>query len=237
MISEYYEKLIIEDKARNNVFNVSTAVSNLVVGRARHLIINSIHVHPLIKTYVIELPETSGTTIDEAIQSLFDESAVFTISFTSNNDNYNVSFKNRLSVNTSAYQKGAERGTLITATSILDFKEDVFFKFTGENINIEVSEIRALMNGAGTTTGAAEYTKNGNPSGFDNPIILKNLGTNFITNPGGDQTNPTTGVYNFYDLTIPKIGNGLTGNKMYDTLGNDANITIPLININYLEIY
>jgi len=168
---------------------------------------------------------------------MYNNSAVFTITFTSNNDTYNITFKNKIIINTSAYQNLSGRGTLICATSQLDFSEDVFFKFTGEAITIETSEIRDLLDSAAITTGPANFTKNSNPSGFNDPVIITQAGANFVVNPLGPQTNPAPGQFNFNDFVIPKVGTGIGGNKMLDTLGPDANITIPLININYLEIF
>jgi hypothetical protein len=168
--------------------------------------------------------------------SIYLNASIFTLSIYSENDTYNVTFKNVINTNVTAFSGGGG-GFIVTANSTLNFEENVFFKFTGENVTFEISEIGSSFNGVGQTTGSANFnSKQGNPQGFDNPVILSNNGVNVATKPLGQQTVATPGQANFYDFIVPKIGNGLTGNKLNDVTGANANITLPIININLIEL-
>ena len=235
MISQYFEQKILDGTAKNRVLNLSNAVNNYAVGRAKTVIINKIHVQPIISTFYT-LTALDPAQVEAAIKAIYLNASIFTLSIYSENDTYNVTFKNVINTNVTAFSGGGG-GFIVTANSTLNFEENVFFKFTGENVTFEISEIGSSFNGVGQTTGSANFnSKQGNPQGFDNPVILSNNGVNVATKPLGQQTAATPGQANFYDFIVPKIGNGLTGNKLNDVTGANANITLPIININLIEL-
>jgi len=236
MISQEFEKLIIQGKAINRVLNVATAVSKYNTGRSRSVIVNALHVQPLIQTFTIDLPNGTPADAEQAVRDMFTDSAIFTLTAYDNEHEYNITFKNRLNVDVCAYQTQAARGFLVTATSILDFKEDIFWLFNGEQISFEISEIRNTLNGAATTSASTNYTsKRPNPSGFNDPIIdAINAAGNVIYPLQIGQIAPGAQPQ-YQELVIAKNGTGLTGNKMSDVPTANANITQPVININLIE--
>jgi hypothetical protein len=235
MISQYFEQKILEGTAKNRVLNLSNAVNNYAVGRAKTVIVNKIHVQPIISTFYT-LTTQDPAEVEAAIKAIYLNASIFTLSIYSENDTYNVTFKNVINTNVTAFT-GSGGGFIVTANSTLNFEENVFFKLTGENVTFEISEIGSSFNGVGQTTGSANFnSKQGNPQGFNDPVILSNNGVNVATKPLGQQTAATPGQANFYDFIVPKIGNGVTGNKLNDVTGVNANITLPIININLIEL-
>ena len=237
MISEKLQSLILNGKAVNRIHNCGNAVNSIHIGRSKHVAIHSIHVQPIITTFFVDLPNGTISDVETAYKSIFDSNAIFTLTIYDNGNNKSVTFKNNLSIHVNEYQTVANvRGFMVHATSQLDFKEDCLWLYRGEQITIEISEIRQALNGAVTVPGLADFgSKQFNPVGFNNNVKLNILGANNILNPLGSQTPITPGQPNYNEFLIAKTGDGITGNILNDAPGAAANITLPVININLTE--
>lgn len=226
MITPLLEQKILEGRAQYHVHNIAASVSILSPGKGQTVVIDKIIFHPHIVT---EAAEFDGS-IEDTLNTLQLNAAIYTLRITSQNVTKVVTFKNKF--NFSHATDG--EFNYVVATSQMQFEIDVLFVFTGEQITFELCQIAAQRQVNVSSYSAVPEQLPNNPIGF-NPNYLTTL-QSAVSNycPLGIKyagLNPGTAFNNYQ---IPFVGTGQTGNVVLDTNRNTA--TVPLLNIGYTQM-
>ena len=235
------EALILSGAATHQTINVGSGVFNYNLGKGVTCVVESIHVHNILQTTAVEVSENDRITdIETAIASIPFRTSLFTINIYDGTKEHSVTVKNKISFSTSP-----KHGNVyyLLATSQLDFKQDVFWHFTGENLTVEITEVRDTISNLQTpdiTPYKLTTKKTRNPIGFNlpNASIVNFTGGVFswaMRNMGAqiEQTSPNTLSDGFI---IPREGDGITGNVLNGATGVNAVASLPLINLGIIEI-
>ena len=143
MISQYFEQKILDGTAKNRVLNLSNAVNNYAVGRAKTVIINKIHVQPIISTFYT-LTALDPAQVEAAIKAIYLNASIFTLSIYSENDTYNVTFKNVINTNVTAFSGGGG-GFIVTANSTLILKKTFFLNLQAKTSRLKLAKSDHLL--------------------------------------------------------------------------------------------
>jgi hypothetical protein len=225
MISQQFERLILEGKADAKTLNVNSGVFNYHVGRGSTIIVENIHLHNFASNIKI-------IDIDIIAEDLF-----VTVNIYGDQQSKSITIKNLLQIN------DVLQGGSTIMLSQLNFNKDLFWIFQTENLCIEiVSNLDSMFTFTTDLTDYPNPTKNNtNPNGFTAPqaayIEYSGGAFEFNAQQSGTQNNNLAPNNNptQLGLIIPKFGDG-------DTAGNALNpnpefpFGAPLLNVGIIEL-